>query len=538
MRNSKIKTLFAKADEQVHVDEIRKQKTYHAMIDEMEKQRTPMMSIKNILLHQIWYMDKVFFIIYGVIICLGIVSIAALQYIGVNQNEIIIACMVGAGILSVVSISIIDKVFFGRMAELGECCYFNTKQCVAAWLAVAICDWLFKLLPESWLITDWFIYSDSISDVKYSCIRNFINRKKGKKFTFVLDEFSFSVNMLYSDWFDSENTFGNCSLDMGNSLFSIRIYICNTGKEITESNRKRRNIMHELRLLDIQKKYKDKEAVRKFNYTFTNGVYGLLGENGAGKTTLMRLICGVLQPTGGSIYCDNIEIVSMGAEYRKLLGYLPQDFGYYGDFTAERFLRYMAALKALPEDYANSRIDELLDMVELKNVKKKKLKTYSGGMIRRIGIAQALLNNPEILILDEPTAGLDPKERVRFRNVISSLGKNRMVLLSTHIVSDIDYIADCILIMKNGELIQEGTEKEITDKVEGCVWKCIVSEKEAGQITSSFIVSNMRSRGESVELRIVSKRQPVVGAENIESTLEDAYLYHTQITGEEKNATL
>lgn len=273
-------------------------------------------------------------------------------------------------------------------------------------------------------------------------------------------------------------------------------------------------------------------------YLLTIARNGLLGENGAGKTTLMRLICGVLQPTGGSIYCDNIEIVSMGAEYRKLLGYLPQDFGYYGDFTAERFLRYMAALKALPEDYANSRIDELLDMVELKNVKKKKLKTYSGGMIRRIGIAQALLNNPEILILDEPTAGLDPKERVRFRNVISSLGKNRMVLLSTHIVSDIDYIADRILIMKNGELIQEGTEKEITDKVEGCVWKCIVSEKEAGQITSSFIVSNMRSRGESVELRIVSKRQPVVGAENIESTLEDAYLYHTQITGEEKNATL
>lgn len=296
--------------------------------------------------------------------------------------------------------------------------------------------------------------------------------------------------------------------------------------------------MHELKLMDIQKKYKDKEAVRKFNYTFTNGVYGLLGENGAGKTTLMRLICGVLQPTRGSIYCDNIEIDSMGTEYRRLLGYLPQDFGYYGDFTAECFLRYMAALKALPEDYADSRIDELLDMVELKNVKKKKLKTFSGGMIRRIGIAQALLNNPEILILDEPTAGLDPKERVRFRNVISSLGKNRMVLLSTHIVSDIDYIADRILIMKNGELIQEGTEKEITDKVEGCVWKCIVSEKEAGQITSSFIVSNVRSSGENVELRIVSERQPAAGAENVESTLEDAYLYLTQIAGGEKNATL
>ena len=228
--------------------------------------------------------------------------------------------------------------------------------------------------------------------------------------------------------------------------------------------------MHELKLMDIEKRYKDKEAVRKFNYTFVNGVYGLLGENGAGKTTLMRLICGILKPTTGNIYCDNIEIASMGAEYRKLLGYLPQDFGYYDEFTAERFLRYMAALKALPKEYADSRIEELLDLVELKNKKKKKLKTFSGGMIRRIGIAQTLLNDPEILILDEPTAGLDPKERVRFRKVISSLGKNRIVLLSTHIVSDIDYIADKILIMKNGELIQEGTEKKIIEKVEGLVW--------------------------------------------------------------------
>ena len=144
----------------------------------------------------------------------------------------------------------------------------------------------------------------------------------------------------------------------------------------------------------------------------------------------------------------------MGAEYRKLLGYLPQDFGFYPDFTAERFLRYMAALKALPKDDAEKRIEELLIMVELKNVRRKKLKTFSGGMLRRIGIAQTLLNNPEILVLDEPTAGLDPKERVRFRNIISSLGKDRIVLLSTHIVSDIEYIADRILIMKNGELIQ------------------------------------------------------------------------------------
>ena len=296
--------------------------------------------------------------------------------------------------------------------------------------------------------------------------------------------------------------------------------------------------MHELKLIDIEKRYKDKEAVRKFNYTFVNGVYGLLGENGAGKTTLMRLICGILKPTTGNIYCDNIEIASMGAEYRKLLGYLPQDFGYYDEFTAERFLRYMAALKALPKEYADSRIEELLDLVELKNKKKKKLKTFSGGMIRRIGIAQALLNDPEILILDEPTAGLDPKERVRFRKVISSLGKNRIVLLSTHIVSDIDYIADKILIMKNGELIQEGTEKKIIEKVEGHVWKCVVSEKEAERIENLYIVSNMRNSGENVELRIISKKQPVVNAKNVESTLEDAYLYHSQMMEGEKSATL
>ena len=296
--------------------------------------------------------------------------------------------------------------------------------------------------------------------------------------------------------------------------------------------------MHELKLMDIEKRYKDKEAVRKFNYTFVNGVYGLLGENGAGKTTLMRLICGILKPTTGNIYCDNIEIASMGAEYRKLLGYLPQDFGYYDEFTAERFLRYMAALKALPKEYADSRIEELLDLVELKNKKKKKLKTFSGGMIRRIGIAQALLNDPEFLILDVPTAGLDPKERVRFRKVISSLGKNRIVLLSTHIVSDIDYIADKILIMKNGELIQEGTEKKIIEKVEGHVWKCVVSEKEAERIENLYIVSNMRNSGENVELRIISKKQPVVNAKNVESTLEDAYLYHSQMMEGEKSATL
>lgn len=296
--------------------------------------------------------------------------------------------------------------------------------------------------------------------------------------------------------------------------------------------------MHELKLMDVQKRYRDKEAVRKFNYTFTNGVYGLLGENGAGKTTLMRLICGVLQTTGGSIYCDDMEVTGMGAGYRRLLGYLPQDFGYYGNFTAERFLLYMAALKALPKEYAFSRMEELLELVDLREVKTKKLKTFSGGMIRRVGIAQALLNEPEILILDEPTAGLDPRERVRFRNIISSLGKNRMVLLSTHIVSDVEYIADSILIMKDGELIQNGTEEEIAGKVKGHVWKCVVPEREVQQFNDNYIVSNLKNTHEGVELRIVSPEQPAEGATQVLGTLEDAYLYHIQMQGGRENAAL
>ena len=284
--------------------------------------------------------------------------------------------------------------------------------------------------------------------------------------------------------------------------------------------------MHELRLLDIQKKYKDKEAVRKFNYTFTNGVYGLLGENGAGKTTLMRLICGVLQPTGGSIYCDNIEIVSMGAEYRKLLGYLPQDFGYYGDFTAERFLRYMAALKALPEDYANSRIDELLDMVELKNVKKKKLKTYSGGMIRRIGIAQALLNNPEILILDEPTAGLDPGERVRFRNLLSEFAQERIVLISTHIVSDVEYIAAENAVMKAGKIIAQDTTEGLVKQIEAKVWQGNIPMEQLARWEHRLRVVNLRNEPDgTVTLRYLADAPQLPDSVPAQPRLEDLYLW-------------
>lgn len=287
--------------------------------------------------------------------------------------------------------------------------------------------------------------------------------------------------------------------------------------------------MHRIELSAVEKRFRDKTAVKKTDLCLESGVYGLLGENGAGKTTLMRMICGVLKPTGGRIRCDGIEIGQLGRAYRRLLGYLPQDFGYYGEFSARRFLRYMAALKAMPQDRAERRIDEMLDLVDLAPFQKQKLKTFSGGMLRRIGIAQALLNDPEILILDEPTAGLDPRERVRFRNIISSLGKERTVVLSTHIVSDVDYIADQIMIMKHGEIAAEGTAQELTRAAGKIAWKCVAGEEEAERLGGSFTVSNIRHLENGVELRIVSDRRPAPDAEALEPTLEDIYLY---LTGE------
>ncbi len=286
--------------------------------------------------------------------------------------------------------------------------------------------------------------------------------------------------------------------------------------------------MHELELTQVSKTFKNKTAVDEISVRLEHGVYGLLGENGAGKTTLMRMLCGILKPTQGTIRCDGIPILQMGGEYRRLLGYLPQDFGYYGDFSALRFLNYIAALKALPEEYAQIRIDELLEMVDLTKEKKNKLKTFSGGMLRRVGIAQALLNDPEILVLDEPTSGLDPGERVRFRNIISSLGKNRIVILSTHIVSDIEYIADKIMIMKDGRIMHSGDEAQILKEAEGCVWKCTVPESQVDGLDRTYVISNLRNQGDRIELRIISKEKPALDAEQTAATLEDAYLFFTK----------
>ncbi len=204
----------------------------------------------------------------------------------------------------------------------------------------------------------------------------------------------------------------------------------------------------------ISKQYQGKIAVDRVSLSLGKGVHGLLGANGAGKTTLMRMLCGILRPDGGSISYDGLDVVS--EEYRSILGYLPQDFGYYPDFTGMDFLLYMAALKGLPKNRARERARELLEVVKLQNAAGKRVKTYSGGMKQRLGIAQALLNEPRILVLDEPTAGLDPKERVRFRELIAEYGKENIVLLSTHIVSDVEHSAKDILMMREGQIIFQG----------------------------------------------------------------------------------
>ncbi|MBQ9031123.1 MAG: ABC transporter ATP-binding protein [Parasporobacterium sp.] len=204
----------------------------------------------------------------------------------------------------------------------------------------------------------------------------------------------------------------------------------------------------------ITKQYKNKIAVDRMSFALTKGVTGLLGANGAGKTTLMRILCGILVPDSGTVTCDGMDVET--EEYREILGYLPQEFGYYPEFTGRDFLLYMSAVKGLRKPDADQKTAELIELVGLKDAARKKVRTYSGGMKQRLGIAQALLNDPQILIMDEPTAGLDPQERIRFRNLIADIGKNRIVLLSTHIVSDLEHIADGLMIMKEGRLLWQG----------------------------------------------------------------------------------
>ncbi|MDE6232695.1 MAG: ABC transporter ATP-binding protein [Lachnospiraceae bacterium] len=292
----------------------------------------------------------------------------------------------------------------------------------------------------------------------------------------------------------------------------------------------------ELKITDLTKEFGDFTAVNHLDITMGNGVYGLLGVNGAGKTTLMRMLCTLLRPTGGEITYNGKEIFKMDGEYRKILGYLPQDFGFYPEFTVHDYLIYIAAIKGLRPAVAKKRVNELIDRVGLSKAANKKMKKLSGGMKRRAGIAQAMLNNPKVLVLDEPTAGLDPNERVRFRNLISELAEERLVLLSTHIVSDVEYIANDILLMKNGMLIHRGTVWELTDSMSENVWRCYVQKKEASQLMKEYKVSNVKSGANGIELRIISENKPIQDAVLEETNLEDVFLYYFGEKAGEQNA--
>ncbi|RGI15222.1 ABC transporter ATP-binding protein [Roseburia sp. TF10-5] len=281
-----------------------------------------------------------------------------------------------------------------------------------------------------------------------------------------------------------------------------------------------------LQMVNVTRKFGDFCAVDDLNLTITNGVYGLLGVNGAGKTTLMRMICTLLPPTSGKILCDGKDIFKMDGEYRNLLGYLPQEFGFYPDFTVKDYLMYIASLKGIRSMIAGKRVKELLEQVGLAKSVNKKMKKLSGGMKRRAGIAQAMLNNPKILILDEPTAGLDPTERVRFRNLISELSEERIVILSTHIVSDVEYIANEIWLMKEGQIVQQGDLDHMLASMQENVYACEVLQAEATKMMKQFKVSNMKAERGMVELRIIADQPPIHGASVVEPTLEDVFLYY------------
>lgn len=287
-----------------------------------------------------------------------------------------------------------------------------------------------------------------------------------------------------------------------------------------------------LKLNGIKKSYNNGKtyALNDFSADFTSGVYGLLGPNGAGKSTLMNIITDNLKADAGTITLDGLSIFHMGSRYRGMLGYMPQQQGIYDDFTGEQFLWYMAALKGLKRKEAKETIDWTLEIVNLKQSRYKKLKSYSGGMKQRILIAQALLNNPPILIMDEPTAGLDPKERIRIRNFISEISKDKIVLIATHVVSDIEYISKEILILKDGLLVRKNASDILLKEIEHKVFEAVVGHDEQKFYEhSEYKIANIMLIGDKTCMRIVSDRCPEVGEiREVRPNLEDVYLYFAE----------
>ena len=288
----------------------------------------------------------------------------------------------------------------------------------------------------------------------------------------------------------------------------------------------------ELTLQNITKKYERVLVLNDISLTLKPGIYGLLGANGAGKTTLFRIICRLMEPTHGSIKFNGKNVNQQAEAYRTNLGFLPQDFSYYPDFTGMRFMLYIAALKGLNNIVAKKRSLELLKQVGLEEMKDIKIRKYSGGMKQRLGIAQAMLNNPQILILDEPTVGLDPKERVKFRKLISSFANNKIVILSTHIVADVEYIADEIIVLKKGMILNKGTTDILLKEIQNHVWECFVNMDQINLFEDKFIVSNRKYTENGAVLRIVSTNQTALNAKKVEPSLEDLYFYYFREEGE------
>jgi len=275
---------------------------------------------------------------------------------------------------------------------------------------------------------------------------------------------------------------------------------------------------------NLSKAYKEVQALTDFNLKLTPGILGLLGPNGAGKSTLMRMLATITTPTKGTILWNGRDVVKDPEALRSVLGYLPQDFGVYPNLSAQEFLEYMAAIKGMSGEKARRKISDLLDLVNLRDTARRPLGGYSGGMRQRVGIAQALLNDPQLLIVDEPTVGLDPEERVRFRNLLSDLAGERIVILSTHIVSDVESTATDIAIIHKGYLKVRTSPEQLLKQMEGYVWEWVVSSQEIPALKQRFLVSGTIRRMDGVEVRAVSEDQPSVDARPVTPNLEDAYL--------------
>lgn len=281
-----------------------------------------------------------------------------------------------------------------------------------------------------------------------------------------------------------------------------------------------------LELIDLSKRYQDKIAVDHVSLNIDSGVWGLLGANGAGKTTLIRMAVGILKPSAGHVQFDGIDISTLASSYRDLLGYLPQSFGFYPEFTVKTYLEYMSSLKGLSKSAAKKKIEELLYKLQLQDVQNKHIRKLSGGVKRRVGMAQALLNDPEILMLDEPTSGLDPGERIRLRQILAEFSRHRIVLISTHIVSDVEQIANQNAIMKKGKIIALGTTNELIKNVDGKVWQATCLTDQLGPYKNNVRIVNLYSNdNSSTTVRYVSNEAVIPDSLHMQPTLEDLYFW-------------